>query len=412
MHMAGNNSIAFLCHPYHRGGVTRWMADAAIAFANNEWEVYFVTVDPTSPFFSGKGRETMLQLLQKGNAPVHIVSAKADSEFEFGTRQYREFVYKQLLLKVPNGIPVILSDDAAVWEAATFLHSTHPVVGVLHADEEHYYALAEKYFREVAIFACVSERVKKTTLQRIPGVNPEVLYTIPCGINLPAVDLDARNGDVLQLVYVGRVSEYQKRTSDLVKICSLLHRNGKVFHLDIIGDGEEKTSLENKFKEAGLASLVTFYGWLSQKAVGERLAASDILVLTSDFEGTPVAMMEALAAGCGIVGTRVSGIEDYELQPLAADCYAVFDVGNIDEAVSKINAIARIPASVRMHAARKMAENEFSMDVCLERYAKSLASIKPDEQMPVAKVDLPFQSLLYSRVIALARYLKVSVNRK
>ena len=158
--------------------------------------------------------------------------------------------------------------------------------------------------------------------------------------------------------------------------------------------------------------MVTFYGWLSQKEVGERLAASDILVLTSDFEGTPVAMMEALAAGCGIVGTRVSGIEDYELQPLAADCYAVFDVGNIDEAVSKINTIASIPASVRIPAARKMAENDFSMDVCLERYAKALASIKPSEQMPVAKVGLPFQSLLYSRAIALARYLKVSVNRK
>ena len=410
--MAGNNIVAFLCHPYHRGGVTRWMADAAIAFARKGWEVYFVTVEPTSPFFSGKGRETMLQLLKKVNVPVHIVSTQVGSEFEFGTQRYREFVYKQLLLKVPKGTPVILSDDAAVWEAATFLHTANPIVGVLHADEEHYYALAEKYFRKVAIFACVSERVKKTILKRIPEINPEVLYTIPCGINLPTIDLGAHNGDVLQLVYVGRVSEYQKRTSDLVKICSLLHRNGKVFHLDIIGDGEEKIPLENKFKEAGLISMVTFYGWLSQKEVGERLAASDILVLTSDFEGTPVAMMEALAAGCGIVGTRVSGIEDYELQPLAADCYAVFDVGNIDEAVSKINTIASIPASVRIPAARKMAENDFSMDVCLERYAKALASIKPSEQMPVAKVGLPFQSLLYSRAIALARYLKVSVNRK
>ena len=388
------------------------MADAAIAFARNGWDVYFVSVEPTSPFFSGKGRETMLQLLQKGNAPVRIISAKAGREFEFGTQRYREFVYKQLLAKVPKGTPVILSDDVAIWEAATFMNGTYPVVGVLHADEEHYYTLAEKYFRKVAIFACVSERVKKTTLQRIPGINPEVLYTIPCGINLPAVDLSGHNGDVLQLVYVGRVSEYQKRISDLVKICSLLHRNGKVFHLDIIGDGEEKASLENKFKEAGLTSMVTFYGWLSQKEVGERLVVSDILILTSDFEGTPVAMMEALAAGCGIVGTRVSGIEDYELQPLAADCYAVFDVGKIDEAVSKINKIAAIPISVRRPSARKMAENEFSIVVCLERYAKALASIKSDKQMPEAKVGLPFQSLLYSRAIALARYLKVSMTRK
>ena len=405
--MSGNQRIAFLCHPYHRGGVTRWMADAALAFAENGHEVYFITVEPAKDFFSAKGRETLLQLLNKEDNAIHIITTKAGSEFEFGTRDYRAYIYRKLMLKLPPGTPVILSDDDTIWTAATLLHNTYPIVGVLHADDENYYTLAEKYFRQVSVFVCVSERVSRNVMQRVPQISEDTVFTIPCGINLPAAVNNGHDGNILQLVYIGRISEYQKRVSDLVKVCGLLHQRNVAFHLDIIGDGNDKTSLENKFKEARLEALVTFHGWQSQKKINEQLSVSDILILTSDFEGTPIAMMEALAAGCGIVGTRVSGIEDYELHPMAADCFAVFDVGYIEVAADKISKIAAIPVHVRQMAARKIAESEFSMDVCLDRYTRAIDTIKKTT-VPAPMVTIPLMALLYSRVIATARYLKVS----
>jgi len=410
--MAENKKIAFLCHPYHRGGVTRWMADAAIAFAGEGWEVYFITVEPSVVFFSGKGRETLLQLLQKGKSSVKTISMRVGREFEFGTQAYRAFVYKKLLLNLPAGTPVILSDDPAVWEAACAMHDTYPVVGVLHADEPYYYSLAKQYFKSVSVLACVSERVKKTTIEQIPDIDVETIYTIPCGINLPAANPVVANGDILQLVYVGRVTEYQKRVSDLVKVCALLHENNKVFHLDIIGDGGDKTMLEHKFEDAGLSSLVTFHGWLSQKEVSECLGQSDILVLTSDFEGTPIAMMEALAAGCGLAGTRVSGIEDYELHPLANDCLGLFDVGAIEDAITKIEKIAGVPVHVRQQSARKLAEAEFSMQVCLEKYIKAIATINATHPKSAEKPEMPFSAIIYSRIIAVFRAMKVGLISK
>ena len=411
--MSGNNRIAFLCHPYHRGGVTRWMADVAMAFAHIGWEVYFVTVEPSVVFFSGKGRETLLQLLQKGNAPVHTISALAGREFEFGTKEYRAYVYRQQLMKLPKGTPVILSDDETVWQAAAFLHNVYPVIGVLHADETYYYALARKYFQQVSVLICVSERVKKITLECIPGINAETVYTIPCGINLPINKLNPHFGNVLQLVYVGRISEYQKRTGDLVKLCALLHQKNSVFHLNIIGDGPDKATLANKFIEAGLTSLVTFHGWLLQSEVSKWLSDSDILVLTSDFEGTPIAMMEGLAAGCGLVGTRVSGIEDYELHPLSPDCIALFNVGDMEDAVSKIMKLASVSVSARQQAARKLAECEFSMEVCLKRYINAIEAIQAGSSDVVIEVSIPVGVMIRSRMVAWARYLKVAVaNRK
>lgn len=409
--MNGNKRIAFLCHPYHRGGVTRWMADAAIAYARQGWEVYFVTVEPAVVFISGKGRETLLQLLQKGNAQVHTFSEPAGREFEFGTQEYRAFIYRRLLQRVPQGTPVILSDDGTVWEAAAPLHEAYPLVGVLHADEAYYYKLAEKYYRQLSLLVCVSERVRKTTIRQIPDIDPGIVYTIPCGINLPPADFQSHGGEVLQLIYVGRISEYQKRISDIVKVCALLQQRNTAFHLDIIGDGSEKDVLESKFTESGLHGLVTFHGWQSQKEVYERLRQSDIVLLTSDFEGTPIAMMEGLAAGCGLAGTRVSGIEDYETHPQAANCVALFDVGDIEDAITKIAKLAAVPVSIRQQAARKLAESEFSMAVCLDKYAKAIDTIKAGSKQTVTGVKIPAGVLLRSKVISWARYLKVSLTR-
>ncbi len=409
--MSNKQRIAFLCHPYHRGGVTRWMADAAIAFAKSGFEVYFITVEPTKEFYSAKGRETLLQLLAKESSTINILKANAGSEFEFGTNEYRAYVYSKQLSQLPVGTPVVLSDDSAVWEAAVSLYRSYPIIGVLHADEEQYYLLAEKYCRQVAALVCVSYRVNKNTQKRVPEFDKAHLATIPCGINLPDVTNGVSGNSVLQLVYVGRVSDYQKRTGDLVHICRLLTSKNVSYHLTVIGDGEARPSLESSFKENGLTRNVTFSGWLSQQEVSACLSRSDILLLTSDFEGMPIAMMEALAAGCAVVGTRVSGIEDYEYHPLAADCLSAFTVGDIEDAVSKINELANRPSGIRQQTARKLAEAEFSIQVCLEKYQKVMAAIKTTSE--AATVDnLPLHKRLYSNLLSIARNIKVSLSKQ
>lgn len=408
--LATVKNIAFLCHPYHRGGVTRWMADAAIAAATDGHEVWFITVTPVTEFFSAKGRETMLQIIAPKNKSVHILTANVGYEFEFGTPAYRAFIYRQMIAQLPAGTPVILSDDAAVWQAATTMQHTCPVVGVLHADEQYYYNLAAQYYARTDVLACVSGRINRKVKEQIAGKDIVGLCTIPCGIDLPSMAREDNATGVQQLVYVGRISNYQKRTGDLVKICTRLVEKQFSFHLNIIGDGgEDRKTLEKAVKDGGLQQQVTFCGWLSQQDVAGRLSQSDILLLTSDFEGTPIAMMEALAAGCGMVGTRVSGIEDYEGHVLAPQCLSVFAVGDIDDAADKIIKLAAIPAGARIQAARRLAETEFSMPVCLDKYYRAIGAIPPRKALP-QRVTLSLKERLYSRVLATARYLKVSIT--
>ncbi len=76
----------------------------------------------------------------------------------------------------------------------------------------------------------------------------------------------------------------------------------------IVGDGERKDALRELAAELGLGDAVTFTGW--QQNVEQIYSDLDVLVTSSLNEGTPVPIIEALAAGCPVVATRVGGIPD------------------------------------------------------------------------------------------------------
>ena len=76
----------------------------------------------------------------------------------------------------------------------------------------------------------------------------------------------------------------------------------------IVGDGELRAQLERKAADLGLATRVTFVGWRTDlEAVYADL---DVVVNSSRNEGTPVALIEAMAAGRPVVATAVGGTTD------------------------------------------------------------------------------------------------------
>lgn len=387
------------------------MADAALEYAKLGLEVNFITVDPVREFVSAKGRESMVQLLTQSKNNVQIHTAQAGYEFEFGTPEYRVSVYAQLIQKLPAGVPIILSDDASVWMAGTYFHKTYPIIAVLHADEPYYYNIAAEHYKKLAAIVCVSKRVCATLLSKIPELSPALVHTIPCGIKLPTLNKIEHADGIIRLVYAGRVSVYQKRAGDLLKIAQLLVNKKVQFHLDIIGDGDAKPGLMAGVEAAGLQQSISFRGWRTQAEVAGFLANADMLLMTSDFEGTPIAMMEALGAGCGMVGTRVSGIEDYEHHPYAENCLKIFQVGDIEDAADKIVKLSAIPSQFRRNSARQLAENEFSMSVCLARYMNVVKGIN-FKSHTTAAYSLPLAGVMKSRVVALARKTKLALKGK
>ncbi len=76
----------------------------------------------------------------------------------------------------------------------------------------------------------------------------------------------------------------------------------------IVGDGELREALERRVQELGLTGAVRFLGWRAD--IDKLYADIDVVALTSRNEGSPVALIEAMAAGVPVVSTEVGGVAD------------------------------------------------------------------------------------------------------
>jgi len=129
---------------------------------------------------------------------------------------------------------------------------------------------------------------------------------IVCGV--PATDRAAGDdpGGPLRVIYVGRLAQHQKRVRDLPVIFSELGKLGRDFRLRIVGDGEQKQELVATFRELGLAGNVEFLGFRPPDEVRRLFAEHDVSLNVSDFEGTPLTVLESLRAGCVPVCSELS----------------------------------------------------------------------------------------------------------
>jgi glycosyltransferase involved in cell wall biosynthesis len=78
----------------------------------------------------------------------------------------------------------------------------------------------------------------------------------------------------------------------------------------VLGEGPERDRLEALIEELGLASTVFLLGAWPHEDVPDFVDALDVTVLSSDFEGTPLAVLEFMGAGKPVVATAVGGVPD------------------------------------------------------------------------------------------------------
>jgi glycosyltransferase involved in cell wall biosynthesis len=150
---------------------------------------------------------------------------------------------------------------------------------------------------------------------------PEMIEVIPTAVETARfVTDDARRAaararfgvpqDALLIAAAGRLHR-MKGFIDLVGAAPKIAAAVPKARIIIGGDGEERENLERRVRELGVESVVSMPGYLSD--VPELYAAADLFALPSvelegaPREGMPMVILEAMAAGCAIVTTSVSG---------------------------------------------------------------------------------------------------------
>lgn len=112
----------------------------------------------------------------------------------------------------------------------------------------------------------------------------------------------------LILISTVAVFRKQKRLDRWIELASKIAKHRNDIRFVIIGDGGEREMLHKQAAQLGMEGLIIFTGILEDPK--PWLAASDVYLMSSDFEGLPVALLEAMSMSCVPVATRVGGIPD------------------------------------------------------------------------------------------------------
>lgn len=146
----------------------------------------------------------------------------------------------------------------------------------------------------------------------------------------------------------------QKAVEDFVQ---LAHLTGKVFpraRFLLVGDGVLRPKIEKLITQYHLSSRFILTGWRSD--IPRVLSAMDVFVLTSLWEGLPIAVLEAMAAQLPVVATHTGGIADVVIENETGFLVPCHDVSSMLKKVSVLLKDSALRARIGSNAEKKVDE--------------------------------------------------------
>ncbi len=190
---------------------------------------------------------------------------------------------------------------------------------------------------------------------------------IRCGVNLQQFEFRAPQSKASKLVYVGRLSA-EKGLPILFDSLAQLKEKGYQLELDVLGDGEDKSYLQELCQQSGIKDMVNFKGFVDQTTIQSTLKSSDIFVLPSFAEGIPVALMEAMAIGLPVIATYVGGVTELVIDDVTGKVVYPSDSQGLADAIANYVDDPELGNRVAT-AARKKVEEEFNIEDQIDKLA-------------------------------------------
>jgi glycosyltransferase involved in cell wall biosynthesis/SAM-dependent methyltransferase len=266
------------------------------------------------------------------------------------------------------------------WFAARWVREAGIATVACHRSDDAFYAgMVEQFVcgpKEWAVsgLVCVSQGLHDRVAKRHPRHTR--LAVIPSGVPLPAV-IAAQSDAPLSLVYVGRLVQEQKRVFDLIEALAAALRALPDATATLIGhtnNPAEAGAVRQRIAAHALGARLQWKGALEPDALSEALSRHQVLVLLSDYEGTPGSVMDGMAAGLVPVCLDISG-GIRELVKHGVTGVLVKDRG--PSFLRAIEALARDPEGRRCLGAKARAhiERAYSLPVAADRWESFLGEL-------------------------------------
>lgn len=163
-------------------------------------------------------------------------------------------------------------------------------------------------YRYVDTLVCQTDGAKNYFSKKIQ----EKSVVIPNPVDIPEIKWK-REDTQKSVATLGRLTTWSKRQDILLEAFAIIHEKYKDYILNIYGSGPDLQLLKSKSIDLGISNCVNFCGAIDK--VFNVLAGNEIFVLTSDFEGLPNALLEAMSIGMPCISTKCSpGGAEYLIQ--------------------------------------------------------------------------------------------------
>jgi glycosyltransferase involved in cell wall biosynthesis len=361
--------ILLLCTGLKTGGAEQQVAGLAQAFVQDGHDVAIASLTP--------GCEVTLPA---SATVVHLNMRKTVTSMVRALRQLNRFV-RQWQPQVIHAHMVHANLLARMLAAVT---AAPPVICTAHSAREGgrlrmlAYRLTDRW---AALNSHVSESARQAMIDA-GAVVPERIVVMPNGIDTdrfrpdPALRQATRNAlgldaDTRLVVNIGRLVPEKAQSLLIEAFADMAQTPGHAdTRLLVAGDGPMRGALEAIIREYDVAERITLAG--NRRDVPALLNAADLFVLSSDVEGMPLAVGEALACGCPVVATDAAGVAE-----LLGDAGTIVPRGNADTLTHAMaDALAHgIGSDAEQASRRQRVLAQCSLDAVARRWLACYAAV-------------------------------------
>jgi glycosyltransferase involved in cell wall biosynthesis len=235
-----------------------------------------------------------------------------------------------------------------------------------------YYPADKRLLVRYPQLVAVSSEIRNELVRH--GASPRRVAVVLNGVDAAAFRRDrTREADVRRAlnlrtddVVIGAVGrlEPQKRFDLLLEAFARLYDARPSLRLVVAGDGSLRTALVGKAEHLGLSSVCRFLG--HREDVRDLHHAFDFFVQSSEYEGTPNAVLEAMALETPVVATAAGGTAEVLRDDVDGIVVPVGDAAALHHAIER--ALGDPAATLRrVHAARQRVETDLSFEVRTRR---------------------------------------------
>ena len=279
---------------------------------------------------------------------------------------------------------------------------------VVHCDDPVYYNFVADHGNLFDAIVCVSEFLAEK-LRAAHASLSERIFHIPFGVAVPArlPERNKRAGEPLEVAYCGRITFHQKRVEDLAGVIIRCQEESVAARFHIAGTGADERDFFERIRGPLAAGTARRLGFLPNADVLRLLERSDVLLMTSDFEGLPVILLEAMSRGCVPIVTRIkSGMT--ELVRHGENGF-LLPVGDIGAFVSALKTLSAEPERLKRlrQAAYERVRDCFTLERAAADYRKLFESLMNDEvRWPALRTGKAIVPSHYRKHVRIVRRVK------